>query len=137
MRSPIKLGVFALVLLVVSTLTPAVRAAARASSEEQVAVLMRWYRTAFDEGKYKQAEQYAELATELAPDDPQIVVALKLARRQQTQAASAPKVERELERMMLKLNRMEQQLKVMESQRRQRTRVEIAKEPPGSPDAND
>jgi hypothetical protein len=136
MRSAIKLVGLTLLVLAASMGTSSAQAAKKVSAEEQVAVLMKWYRAAFDEGKYKQAEQYAELAYELAPDDPQITVALKLVQRQ-TSAAASPKVEAELERVMAKLDRVERQLRSMESQRRQRTRVQIAKEPPGSPDAND
>jgi hypothetical protein len=137
MRNPIKFGVFLLVVCGGSFLTSTSLAASTVSVDDQVAVLMKWYRSAIDDGKYKQAEQYAELASELAPNDPQIVVALKFARRQQSPSATVPKVEKELERVMLKLNRVEQQLKGMELQRRQKTRVELAKEPPGSPDANE
>ena len=137
MQSPIKLVGIGLVVLVVSILTPAVQAAKKASSGEQVAILMEWYHTYFSEGKYKQAEQIAELAYKMAPEDPQIAVALKLAKHQQTSAFATPKVEMELERVMLKLESMERQLRQMELQRRQRSRIQIAKEPPGSPDANE
>ena len=147
MRSSIKIGGLGLLVFGVSILTPPAQAAKKASSEEQVAVLMSWYRIAFDEGKYKQAEQMAEFAYELAPNDPQIMVALKLVRRQQPAPiaspkietlVASPKVEMELERVMMKLDRVERQLRQMESQqRRQRTRIQIAKEPPGSPDAGD
>lgn len=137
MRTAIKIGGIGLIVLGMSIGTPIAHAAKKASSEEQVAVLMKWYRTAIDEGKYKQAEQYAELASELAPDDLEIAVALKFAQRQKPKIVSAPKVEVELERVLLKLDRVERQLRGMESQRRQRTRIQIAKEPPGSPDANE
>lgn len=132
----IKLSGIGLVALSVSILTPAVQAAKKASAEDQVAVLLKWYRNYFEAGKYKQAEQIAELAYELAPEDPQITVALKLARRQQATASSAMEVEAQLGKVLQKLDRVERQLRDMESKNRQRTRVQIAKEPPGSPDAN-
>lgn len=127
-----------LLFLALAVETPALQAAKKASTEDQVAVLMKWYHTYFDEGKFKQAEQVAELAYELAPEDPQIAVALKLARRQQTVAppASSAHVEAQLARVLLKLDRVERQLREREASRHQRTRVQIAKEPPGSPDSN-
>ena len=139
MRSPIKLGGIGLLVIGLSVLTTTAQAAKHASSEDQVVVLMKWYHTYFNDGKYKQAEQIAELAYEIAPEDPQIAVALKLARRQQpTTTIASPKMEMDMERMLLKLDRVERQLRQMESQqRRQRTRIQIAKEPPGSPDANE
>lgn len=137
MRTAIKLGCIGLVVGSMTLVQPAAHAAKKMRAEDQVAVLMKWYRTAIDAGKYKQAEQYAELAYELAPEDPEIVVALKFAQRQQPKVVSNPKVEADLERVLLKLDRMERQLRVSEEERRQRTRIQIAKEPPGSPDAND
>jgi hypothetical protein len=139
MRSPIKLGGIGLLVIGLSVLTTTSQAAKNTSSDEQVAILMGWYHTYFNDGKYKQAEHIAELAHELAPEDPQIAVALKLARRQQpTTAIASPKMEMDMERMLLKLDRVERQLRQMESQqRRQRTRIQIAKEPPGSPDASE
>lgn len=140
MRSPIKLGGIGLLVIGLSMWTTTIQAAKNARSEEQVAILMGWYHTYFNDGKYKQAEHIAELAYEIAPDNPEIAVALKLARRQQptTITVASPKMEMEMERMLLKLDRVERQLRQMESQqRRQRTRIQMAKEPPGSPDANE
>lgn len=137
MRSWIKLGGIGLLALSVSVVTPAVWAAKTVSAEEQVAVLLKWYRTYFDEGKYKQAEQIAELAKELAPEDPQIEVALKLARRQQSNSAISPEVGAQLEKVLQKLDRVERQLREIEAQKRQKARIQIAKELPGSPDARE
>ncbi len=115
--------------------TPAAEAAKKTSTEEQVAVLMKGYHTYFDEGNYKQAEQVAELARDLAPDDPEIPVALKLARRQQANTSATSDVEMQLERVLGKLDRVERQLQILESAKVRRTRIQIAQEPPGSPDA--
>jgi hypothetical protein len=136
MRSPIKIGGFTLVVLTLATVSPSAQAAKKATTQDQVAVLLKWSRESFDEGKYKQAEQYAELAREMAPDDPHVAAAWKVARRQQSNNASTVQVGAQLERVLLKLDRVERQLRDMESQKRQRARAQIAKEPPGSPDAN-
>jgi hypothetical protein len=131
-----KLGGIGLLVLGMSVVMPSVQAAKKISTEDQVAVLLKWYRTYFDEGKYKQAEQVAQLAYELAPDDPQIAVALKLARRQQANTASSTEVEAQLAKVMQKLDRMERQLRDTAAKNRRRAIIQIAKEPPGSPDAN-
>jgi hypothetical protein len=136
MRSFVKLGGIGLVALVMAVLTPSVQAAKRISAEDQVAVLLKWYKTYYDEGKYKQAEQVAELAQELAPDDPQIAVALKLARRQQANASSNAGVQAQLAQVQQKVDRMERQLRDAAAKNRRRAILFIAKEPPGSPDSN-
>jgi hypothetical protein len=136
MRNLVKLGGIGLLVLAVSVVPPSVQAAKKASAEEQVAVLLKRYWTYFEEGKFKQAEQVAELAYELAPEDPQITVALKLARRQQAATTSTAEVELQLGKVLQKLDRVERQLRDMEAKNRQRTRLQITKEPPGSPDAN-
>ena len=69
MRSIVKIGGIGLVVLSMSLLISNVQAANKASSEEQVAVLMKMYWTYFEQGKYKQAEQVAQLASELAPKE--------------------------------------------------------------------
>jgi hypothetical protein len=76
------------------------------------------------------------LAQELAPDDPQIAVALKLAKRQQEKSSPNAEVETQLEKVLQKLDRVERQLRDIEAKNRRRARIQIAKEPPGSPDAN-
>jgi hypothetical protein len=126
-------GIGLLVLGIVALSSPA-QAEKKVSTEDQVAVLLKWYRTYFGAGRYKQAEQIAQLAYELAPDDPQIVVALKLARRQQARVAATVEVEAQLALALQKLDRMERQLKTAAGQNRQRTILQIAQEPPGSPD---
>ena len=138
MRSLIKLGGFTLVAMVLAVAAPSAQAAKKATTEDQVAVLLKWYHTYVEEGKYKQAEQVAELAYEMAPDDPQIVAALKLARRLQNNTVSSnqAQVQAQLQRVLMKLDRVERQLREAEAQRRQRARIQIAKEPPGSPDSN-
>jgi hypothetical protein len=137
MRNFVKLGGIGLVFVLgLAVLTPTVQAAKKASPEEQVAVLLKRYWNYFEEGKYKQAEQVAELARELAPEDPQIVVALKLAQRQQAKTSSNSEVEVQLEKVLQKLDRVERQLRDLETKNRGRTLIQIAKEPPGSPDSN-
>ncbi|MHB1423036.1 MAG: hypothetical protein ACYC3I_07555 [Gemmataceae bacterium] len=136
MRNFIKLGGICVLVLGMSALTPSVQAAKKSSTEEQVAVLLKLSRTYFEQGKYKQAEQAAQLARDMAPEDPEIIVALKLAQRQLTIPASNAEVELQLEKVLQKLNQMERQLRDMEAKnRQQRTRIQIAKEPPGSPDS--
>ncbi len=135
MRNLRRLGSIALLVIGIAVLAPSVRAEKKASTEEQIAVLMKWYRTYFDEGKYRQAEQVAELAYDLAPDDPQIAVALKLARRQQTNAAANVEVEAQLARVLQRLDRMERQMRSAAAKNRQRALLQIAQEPPGSPDS--
>jgi hypothetical protein len=136
MRSFVKLGGIGLVALAIAVPTPSVQAAKRISAEDQVAVLLKWYKTYYDEGKYKQAEQVAELAQELAPDDPQIAVALKLARRQQANASSNAAVQAQLAQVQQKIDRMERQLRETAAKNRRRAIIQIAKEPPGSPDSD-
>ena len=136
MRNLIRLGLIGLIVLSVSALMPSAQAAKKASAEDQVAVLMKWYRDYFDAGKFKQAEQVAQLAYALAPDDPQITVALKLAHRQQTNPAANGEVEAQLSRVRQKLDLVERQLRQLDSKSRRRTIIQIAQEPPGSPDAN-
>lgn len=136
MRSFFKLGCLGLVVLGMSILPPSIQAAKKASAEEQVAVLLKWYRNYFDAGKFKQAEQVARLAYELAPEDPQITVALKLAQRQQANTTAAAEVEAQLEKVLQKLDRVERQLRDMEAKSHRKAIVQLAKEPPGSPDAN-
>jgi len=136
MRNLVNVGSIGLVVLCILILAPATQAAKRVSTEEQIAVLLRWYRTYFEEGKYKQAEQVAQLAYELAPDDPQIAVALKLARRQQAYTSSTAEVEAQLTKVLQKLDRMERQLREAQAKDRRRAIIQIAKEPPGSPDGN-
>jgi hypothetical protein len=137
MRNFVKVGSIGLVLVLgIAVVTPTIQAAKKASPEEQVAVLLKRYWNNFEEGKYKQAEQVAELAQELAPEDPQIAVALKLAQRQQAKTSSNTEVESQLEKVLQKLDRVERQLRAVESKSRRRTIVQIAKEPPGSPDGN-
>jgi len=134
MRNLVRLGGMGLLLLGVAVMVTSIQAAERVSTEDQVAVLMKWYRTYFDEGKYKQAEQVAQLAYELAPDDPQITVALKLVRRQQSTVSPAAEVEAQLARALQRLDRVERQLRTTAEKNRQRTILQIAQEPPGSPD---
>lgn len=136
MRNLLKIAGIGLVVLVLATRTPHVQAENKSSTEEQVAVLLKWYHAYFEEGKYKQAEQIAELARELAPEDPQIAVALKLAQRQQANTVSASSVGVQLERVLGKLDRVERQLHDLDHKNQRRTRIQIAKEPPGSPDAS-
>jgi hypothetical protein len=136
MRSLFKLGSVGLLIFGLSILTPSVQAAKKASTEDQVAVLLKWYRNYFDAGKFKQAEQVARLAYELAPDDPQIAVALKLAQRQQSNTTATAEVNAQLTKVLQKLDRVEKQLHDMEAKSRRRAIIQIAKEPPGSPDAN-
>jgi hypothetical protein len=135
MRNLVTLGGIGLLVFGITVVASPVQAAKKISAEDQVAVLMKRYWTYFDEGKYKQAEQVAELAYELAPDDPQIAVALKLARRQQANASSTAAVEAQLTRVLQKLDRVERQLRTSAAKKRQRTIVQIAQEPPGSPDS--
>jgi hypothetical protein len=135
MRGFIKLGGIGLLVLGTMLVPSSAQAAKKASINEQLTVLLQKYWTYFEEGKFKQAEQIAELAYELAPEDPQIAVALKLARRQQAQTASVAEVELQLAKVLEKLERVERQLREQEAKKRQRTRLEAAKEPPGSPDA--
>jgi|GEM_PF-4123644 tetratricopeptide (TPR) repeat protein len=137
MRNVVKLGSSGLLVLGIWVLTPPVQAAKKFNTEDQVAVLLKWYQNYFEQGKYKQAEQVAQLAYELAPDDPQIAVALKLARRQQANGVSpTAEVEAQLAKVLQKLDRVERQLRDTAAKNRRRAILQIAKEPPGSPDAN-
>lgn len=134
MRNLLRLCGIGLLVLGITVLTPSVQAEKRVSTEDQVRVLMKWYRTYFDEGKYKQAEQVAQLAYDLAPDDPQIAVALKLVRRQQATVTANVEVEAQLARVLQKLDRMERQMRANAAKNRQRAIIQISQEPPGSPD---
>jgi hypothetical protein len=134
MRNLWGLGSIGLLILALAVLAPSVQAEKKVNTEDQVAVLMKWYRAYFDEGKYKQAEQVAQLAYDLAPDDPQIAVALKLVRRQQATIAANVELEAQLARVLQKLDRMERQLRTTAVKNRQRTILQISQEPPGSPD---
>jgi tetratricopeptide (TPR) repeat protein len=135
MRTSIELGRLGLLVLGMLVLTHSVQAAKKTRSEEQAAALLKWARTYLEQGKYKQSEQAAQLALELAPEDPEIVAALKLARRLQSLSDSKAEVEIQLEKVLQKLNQMERHLRDLEAKNRQHTRIQIAKEPPGSPDA--
>jgi hypothetical protein len=135
MRNLRRLCSIGLLVFGITVLVPSVQAGKKASTEEQVAVLMKWYRTYFDEGKYRQAEQVAELAYDLAPADPQIAVALKLARRQQTNSAANVEVEAQLAQVLQRLDRMERQMRAAAAKNRQRAILQITQEPPGSPDS--
>ena len=75
----------------------------RTETETQVAVLLKWYHVYAEKGKYEQAYRVAELAHELAPEDPETEVALKVALRQKDTASSLANSEKKLEAILAKL----------------------------------
>lgn len=108
----------------------------KSTTEAQVAVLLKWYHDYMEKGKYEQAHRVAELACELAPNDPETVIALKLARRSQSASTSAMQTEQTLEKILSKLEQIEKRLYVLEAKRRRTSRLEILyREPFGSPDS--
>jgi len=135
MRGLLTLGGCGLLVLTLGSLTtPSVGASKKPTVEDQVVVLLKWYHVYFEEGKYKQAEQVAEMAHELAPDDPQAMAAVRVAHRQQINAATSIDVEQKLEKVLKKLDRIERQLYELETEKDRRSRISLSKEPPGSPD---
>lgn len=110
--------------------------AKKSTNEDQIAVLLKWYHDYSEKGKHEQACRVAELAYEMAPENPETLVALKLARRQRNAAASASNSDRRLERILVKLEQIEKRLHAMEAKKRQSARLEhLYREPFGSPDS--
>jgi hypothetical protein len=66
-----------------------------------------------ENGKYQQAEEIAETAHELAPDDPRTLVALKVSHHQQTNAVKE-KADQKLEKLLNKLDQLEQHVRDLE-----------------------
>ncbi len=113
-------------------------------------MLLKWYHNYFADGKYQQAEQVAELAYELAPEDPQTKAAVLVVRRQQSHVPRTANVEQKLEKVLNKLEQLEghmQQLEAEKEQLEKQLRVLRAQntqtssmprgEPSGSPDRID
>jgi hypothetical protein len=133
--------------------TDSVQAAKNPAVAAEVAVLLKWYHTYFEEGKYQQAKQVAELAYELAPEDPETMAAMRVVRRQQSRTPPkvAPKdAEQKLDKVLNKLEQLEKhvrelqmqkaqlerQVRFLRAQNRQPSGVP-RREPPGSPDRID
>ncbi|HEY7308000.1 MAG TPA: hypothetical protein VH643_01435 [Gemmataceae bacterium] len=121
---------------------------------DEVVVLLKLYRNSFEAGKYQQAEEFAQLAHQLAPEDPETTAALRAVRVQQTrtppvnteQLRVAEKLDKVLNKMeqlekhvreleMQKTN-LERQLRVLRTQNQQSSRAP-RREPLGSPDRID
>jgi len=154
MRRFVAFGGFSLVVLILVGLATSFAGATKnqtvASGEEAVTVLLKWYHNYFEEGKYQQAEQVAQLAYELAPEDPQTKTALFVARRQQARTPPPVNVERKLEKVLNKLEQLEGHLHELETEKQQlEKQIRVLKvqnsrpsrpphqEPPGSPDRID
>jgi septal ring factor EnvC (AmiA/AmiB activator) len=122
---------------------------------EEVVVLLKWYHTYFQEGKYQQAEQVAEFAHELAPEDPETMAAVEVVRRQRTHMPPPVNVERknveqkldkvlnkleQLEKLVRELEaqkaQLERQVRVLRAQNQQSSKT-LRREPAGSPDRID
>ncbi|HEY7154278.1 MAG TPA: hypothetical protein VH575_10010 [Gemmataceae bacterium] len=86
-------------------------------------VLLKWYHNYFQEGKYQQAEQVAELAHELAPEDPETMAAVEVVRRQRTHTtpvnAERKNVEQKLDKVLNKLEQLEKHVRELEAQKAQ------------------
>lgn len=127
-----------LVITLVSCLASHASERKGSTTEAQVAVLLKWYHAYAEKGKYDQAYRVAELANELAPEDPETVVALKVALRQKNTASSLANSEEKLEAILAKLEQIEKRLKTLEAKKPRRVRTEVPYgEPPGSPDRPD
>lgn len=143
-------------LTLVSLTTSSARAAKKPGSSEEVVVLLKWYHTYFEAGKYQQAEQVAELAHELAPEDPETIAAVRVVRRQQTHTpppvnVEQKNVEQKLDKVLTKLEQLEnhvreletqkaqleKQLRVLRAQNQQSASRTPRREPAGSPDRID
>jgi hypothetical protein len=108
------------------------------NNEVQVAVLLKWYHDYSEKGKHEQACRVAELAYEMAPENPETRVAVKLAHRQRNAAASASNSDRRLEQILVKLERIDKRLYAIEARKRQSAQFRsLYREPPGSPDGPD
>ena len=122
---------------------------------DEVVVLLKLYRNSFEAGKYQQAEEFAQLAHQLAPEDPETTAALRAVRVQQTRTPPPVNTEqlRVAEKLDKVLNKIEQlekhvrelemqktnlerQLRVLRTQNQQSSRVP-RREPLGSPDRID
>lgn len=138
-------GLLAIALVSFST-SPAA-AAKNTKVSEEVAVLLKWYHTYFQEGKYEQAEHVAELANEMAPDDPEARVALKVVRRKLNRTSASAASEQQLEKVLNKIDVLERHLYELETEKQQLERQLAVlqtdkqrpsrtphREPPGSPD---
>ena len=134
-----------LIILLVSLATSSARAAKKPTIKdsavtEEVEVLLKWYHTYFQEGKYQQAEQVAELAHELAPEDPETMAAVAVVRRQRTHTPPV-NVEQKLDKVLDKLEQLEKQVRVLRAKNPQPVavprRVPPHQEPAGSPDRID
>jgi hypothetical protein len=86
-------------------------------AEEQVAVLLKWYHDYFENGKYPQAQEIAETAYKLAPDDPRTLAAVKVARRQQGEMAQKEKVDHKLDKVLSKLEQLEQHVRELQTEK--------------------
>jgi hypothetical protein len=133
----------------VNLATSSARAAKKPGVAAEVAVLLKWYHAYFEEGKYQQAEQVAELAYELAPEDPETTAAVRVVRRQQSRRPPV-NVEQKLDKVLNKLDQLEKHVRELEMQKAQLERqMRILRaqnlqpsgtprrEPPGSPDRID
>jgi hypothetical protein len=137
MRKPLTVVVSGLLAIaLMCSLTSPAAAAKNAKVSEEVAVLLKWYHTYFQEGKYEQAEHVAELAHELAPDDPEARVALKVVRRQLSRTSASASSEQHLDRVLSKIDTLERHVYDLETEK-QRLQRQLAackrrsSDPPG------
>ncbi len=86
-------------------------------ADEQVAVLLKWYHNYLENGKYEQAQEIAETAHKLAPDDPRTLAAVKVARQQLTDQAGKEKVDQKLDKVLSKLEQLEQHVRDLETEK--------------------
>lgn len=124
-------------LMVLALNCPASRAGKmrKATTEAQVEVLLKWYHDYSEQGKYEQAYRVAELAYELAPDDPETVVTLKLARRQRNATTVSANTDQHLFKILAKLDYIERRLYTLEAMKRRTAQFgTLYREPIGSPD---
>lgn len=86
-------------------------------ADEQVTVLLKWYHNYLENGKYEQAQDIAETAHKLAPDDPRTLAAVKVAHQQQTDHADKEKVDQKLDKVLSKLEQLEQHVRELETEK--------------------
>jgi hypothetical protein len=137
--------------LTLASFAPTSAGAKQPTVEEQVTVLLKWYHTYLENGKYNQAREIAEAALELAPDDPQTIAAAKIARRRRFDAPEKGEIHQKLEKVLTKLDQLElhlreletqktqleKQVRALQSQNERMTRHAPHEEPRGSPDRID
>ena len=117
MRSLLTLSGCGMILLTLVGLATTSAGAKEPKAEEQVAVLLKWYHDYLGNGKYEQAQEIAETAHKLAPDDPRTLAAVKVARRQHGDMAEKEKIDQKLDKVLSKLERLEQHVRELETEK--------------------